>query len=82
MIDVRLCCLDCNTNVHVSTGGTNNLNAHCNLKVCKDREQARQLVQPQANSLLNFFSQKSQENMLGHKIQFICLKKVHFPCNN
>ena len=48
--------------MHVGTGGTSNLNVHRNSKVCKDSQQARQLVQPQANSLLNFFSRKpSQE---------------------
>ena len=61
MIDTRLCCLDCNTDVHVGTGGTSNLNVHCNLKVCKDSQQA-QLIQPQANSLLNFFTQKTSQD--------------------
>ena len=46
LIDTRLCCPDCNTDVHVGTGGTSNLNVHRNSKVCKDRQQARQLVQP------------------------------------
>ena len=30
--DTRLCCLDCNTDVHVGTGGTSNLDMHRNLK--------------------------------------------------
>ena len=62
MIDTRLCCPDCNTDVHVSTGGTSNLNVHRNSKVCKDSQQARQLIQPQANLLLNFFSRKTSQD--------------------
>jgi len=48
--------------VHVGTGGTSNLNAHRNSKVCKDSQQATQLVQPKANLLLNFFSRKTSQD--------------------
>ena len=48
--------------MHVGTGGTSNLNAHRNSKVCKDSQQARQLVQPQANSLLKILSRKTTQD--------------------
>ena len=59
MADSKLHCPDCDTNVHVGTGGISNLNVH-NSKTCQGNKTTKaQPPQKKEKSILNFSSQNS-----------------------
>lgn len=62
--DSKLHCEECDTDVHVGTGGMSNLNAHQGSKTCKENKAANALApQKKEKSLFSFFSRKTvQQN--------------------
>ena len=62
--DSKLHCPDCDTDVHVGTGGISNLNVHQDSKTCQENNATKtQPLQKKEKSILNFFSQNSvQQN--------------------
>ena len=55
-----MCCPDCDTDVHVGTGGISNLNAHRNSKICRENKATKaRPPQKKEKSILSFFSRNS-----------------------
>ena len=63
MADSKLHCPDCDTDVHVGTGGISNLNMHQDLKTCWESKATKAQPPQKEKSTLSFFSQSSvQQN--------------------
>ena len=60
MADSKLHCPDCDTDVHVRTGGISNLNVHRDLKACRGNKTTKaQPPQKKEKLILSFFSRNS-----------------------